>query len=239
LVVGAVYSERSLQAALALDPPPAAPDLLELRIDHFADQPRMLDALETLAAGSTRPLIATVRRAAEGGHGDLDAPSRRALYERFLPGAHYVDLELSSLAELRPIAERARQTAGGLIASHHDFHGGVRLGALRELAGRAAAAGAALLKAAVRVDQPWELAALLEFLGTETRLPLAGMGMGRWGRISRLAAAALGSRLNYGYLGDVAQVPGQWPVSVLRARINELADDAPPAAGAAVSAQTG
>ncbi len=208
-----------MRAACALGPPPAAPDLLELRIDHFAGNP---DALDSLAVGSARPLIITVRRGSEGGHGMLDPASRRDLYERFLPSAQCADLELSALAELAPIAEKARQTSGGLIASHHDFHSMPGPESLRELAGRACDAGASLFKVAARVETPRELMVLLDFLAAETRLPLAVMGMGRLGRVSRLAAAALGSRLNYGYLGDEPQVPGQWPAAMLRARIDEL-----------------
>ena len=232
LVVGTVHSAASLRAALALDPLPAAPDLLELRLDHFAPVPQVLEAL---AAQSPRALIVTVRDAAEGGQGNLDSRSRARLYEQFLPEAHYVDLELSSLAGLASIAEQARGTRGGLIASYHDFRGGPNLAPLRNLAERAVDAGAAVLKVAVQVEQPRHVAALLEFLATETRLPLAVMGMGRLGRITRLAAGALGSRLNYGYLGDAAQVPGQWPAAVLRVRLDELSQNPPPAEGAAIS----
>jgi 3-dehydroquinate dehydratase-1 len=120
------------------------------------------------------------------------------------------------------VAELARGMAGGLIASHHDFHGGLSLGELRALAARAADAGAAIFKVAVQVEDPSAVAVLLEFLVTETRLPVAVMGMGRFGLVSRLAAAALGSRLSYGYLGDAPQVPGQWPAALMRARIDEL-----------------
>jgi 3-dehydroquinate dehydratase type I len=219
LVVGTVYSPASLRAAQALAPPPAAPDLLELRVDHFAGHP---EALDPLAANSPRPLIVTVRAAAEGGHGDLEAAHRRDLYERFAPRAYWLDLELSWLRGLAPVAELARGTAGGLIASHHDFRGGPSLEQLRTLAARAADAGAAIFKAAVLVEDPPGVTVLLEFLATETRLPVAVMGVGRYGLVSRLAAAALGSRLNYGYLGDAPQVPGQWPAGLLRARIDEL-----------------
>jgi 3-dehydroquinate dehydratase type I len=218
-VVGTVYSPESLRAAQALEAPPAGPDLLELRVDHFAGHP---EGLDPIAAGSPRPLIVTVRSAAEGGHGSLEAAQRRYLYERFAPCAHWLDLELNSLPGLAPIAKLARGLPGGLIASHHDFRGGLRLEQLRALAGRAASAGAAICKVAVLVEDPPGVTVLLEFLATETRVPVAVMGMGRYGLVSRLAAAALGSRLNYGYLGDVPQVPGQWPAALLQARIAEL-----------------
>ena len=229
LVVGTVYSEGSLSAALALAPPPAAPDLIELRVDHFATDRASLDALEALAGQSRRGFIVTVRDRRQGGHGELEPERRRALYERFMPCASYADIELSSLDALAPVAEQARRTPGGLIVSHHDFQGLPALARLRELAGRAADAGAAIFKLAARAERPKHVSLLLEFLAIETRIPLAVMGMGPFGRFSRLAAAAAGSRLNYGYLGDVAQVPGQWPAAALRARIDELQPEAIPA----------
>lgn len=225
LIVGAVYSEDTLHAAGRLAALPAAPDLLELRIDHFAAQPEQLEAL---AAAGSRPLIVTVRAAGEGGYGDLAPLTRLALYERFLPWARYVDLEIASLDELPEVAAQARGTAGGLIASCHDFSGMPTLGRLHALAGRAAEAGAAIFKSAVRVERPADLAVLCEFLGAETRLPLAVMGMGPLGQVSRLLTAALGSRLNYGFLGAAPQVPGQWPVGVLRERLDELLRPAEP-----------
>ena len=48
------------------------------------------------------------------------------------------------------------------------------------------------------------------------------MGMGEFGKVSRLALASAGSVLNYGYLGD-AQLPGQWPAVELKRRLQELA----------------
>jgi 3-dehydroquinate dehydratase len=47
------------------------------------------------------------------------------------------------------------------------------------------------------------------------------MGMGQYGQLSRLLFGGCGSILNYGYL-DKAQVPGQWPAEVLKARLLEL-----------------
>lgn len=219
MVVGTVHSEASLAAALALAPLPAAPDLLEWRVDHFTDNPA---ALEALAGSAGRPFILTVRHPGEGGAGALSPAARRGLYERFLPSAHFVDLELATLPDLPSVAAAARGLAGGLILSYHDFAGTPALGELVNLAGRAADAGAAIFKIAVRVERASQLATLGELLERETRLPLAVMGMGPLGRISRLLAGALGSRLNYGYLGAEAQVPGQWPAAVLRARLDEL-----------------
>lgn len=220
-MVGVVYSAETLLAARALGDPPAAPDWLELRVDAFADEPGGLDAL---AASSPRPLIVTVRGPAEGGlRAGLDERRRRELYARFLPIAAAVDVEARGGGTLDFVVAAARRADCEVIASFHDFAGTPPLVELQAAAARAAAAGAGVFKAATTVETPADLATLFALLHPPSAIPLAVMGMGRLGRASRPALAAAGSVLNYGFLGATAQVPGQWPVDELRARIDELA----------------
>ncbi len=217
-VVGTVWSADSLAAACALGP--GGPDVLELRVDSFARQPGRLDAL---TARAPRPLLVTVRHPAEGGAAPgLDAAARRRLYERFLPVASFVDVEVRSLRALAGTVARAKAGGVRVVASFHDFRAVPDKRKLSELAARALDAGADVFKVAATVTRPGELARLLDLLEDERRLPLAVMGMGALGRVSRLALAAAGSVLNYGYLGKRAQVPGQWPAATLRERIDEL-----------------
>ena len=215
-----MWSAESLAAARALGSSGGAPDLLELRVDHFAARPGRLDAL---AAASPRPLVLTVRHPAEGGASPgLDTAVRRRLYARFLPWAALVDVEVRSLRALAGVAREARAGGCGVVASFHDFRGLPTAARLREVAARAHDAGADVCKVAATLRTPVDLARLLDFLGTERRLPLAVMGMGPAGRMSRPVLGAAGSVLNYGFLGRRAQVPGQWPAAVLRERIDEL-----------------
>ncbi len=72
------------------------------------------------------------------------------------------------------------------------------------------------------VSTPADVARLLEFQSRQ-KMPLSVMGMGKYGKVSRLLFAQAGSVLNYGYLGS-AQVAGQWPAVVLKQRIRELLD---------------
>lgn len=223
-MVGTVWSEATRRAALALPPGGGAPDWLELRVDGFASDPAGLDALAALAGGATRPLIVTVRHPAEGGlDRALDPRARRRLYERFLPTASWVDIELRSLRTLADVAARARERGVKIIASFHDFQGTPGGRRLRALADRAAAAGADVCKIATTTRTPGDLARLLDLLEAGGALPLAVMGMGPLGKVSRLTLAAAGSVLSYGYLGDAPQVPGQWPAALLRGRLDELA----------------
>ena len=223
--MAAVYSDATLAAALALDPSPAAPDWLELRVDGFHERPETLDVL---VARVPRPFVVTVRHPAEGGAAGApaDRKTRQRLYEHFLTagGVAAVDVEVRSLRALAGVVRKSRAHGCLVVASFHDFTGAPSAGVLREKARRAAGAGADVFKVAATVRRPAELARLLDFMewGREQRQTLAVMGMGPLGRVSRLALATAGSVLNYGYLGSGPQVPGQWSAATLRERIEEL-----------------
>lgn len=52
--------------------------------------------------------------------------------------------------------------------------------------------------------------------------PIAVMGMGPMGPVSRLLYSQLGSCLVYGYLGDREAAPGQWHVSLIKETLRNL-----------------
>ncbi len=216
-VVGTIYSKGSLAAALRLSP--GEVDFLELRVDEFALNAAPLEkALPRLCA----PLIVTVRHPREGGSGDLSAARRRELFRRFLPHAALVDVELRSADALGDVVDEARSGGVGVILSYHDFRRTPALEKMAALRAKAKAAGAAVFKLAAVANTPAEASRLLAFLASGGRPALAVMGMGRFGKMSRLALGGAGSVLNYGYLAEV-QVPGQWPAVTLKERLREMA----------------
>ncbi len=215
-VVGTVHSRQSLAAALHLKPREI--DLLELRVDAFSSS---VDELRDAAAKLKIPFILTVRSAKEGGAVKLSAGERRKLFERFLPLAAAIDVELSSTRELADVLTLARETHTQLILSHHDFDAMPSVKKMRELAARAAHLRADVFKVAAGANTPKDLATLLEFLIGKSPLPLSVMGMGPFGKMSRLLAATCGSVLNYGFL-DAANASGQWPAQSLKMQIAEV-----------------
>ena len=215
-VVGTIHSQEGLRQALKLTP--AAVDLLEIRVDAFADATnQLLNSLSKL----TIPLILTVRHPLEGAIHPLTTSRRRELFHQFLPFAALIDVELRSAKNFAPLIQIARTQGVQVIFSHHDFQQTPTRKRLQELAGIAHHLGGDLLKVATTTCTPSDLATLLAFLAEEKRLPLSVMGMGLFGKISRLLLAKAGSRLNYGFL-DKAQVPGQWPATLLKTRLSEL-----------------
>jgi 3-dehydroquinate dehydratase-1 len=215
VLVGTIHDAQSLRHARRLAALPAPPDWLEIRLDA------VVPPAEAWPLLSTRPLLLTVRDAAEGGRRRLHLDERERLFIEFLPRASYLDLEIASLPKLPKVLAAARRAGVGLVASFHDFDDTPTVRKLSALAGKADAAGAEVFKIATTVNDSVALARLLEFIGTERRLPVAVMGMGKLGRLSRLALAAAGSILNYVSLGSAA-APGQWPAEQFRRRWQEL-----------------
>ena len=215
-VVGTIHSPNGLRQAFKLNSDHI--DLLEIRVDAFADAPQqLLNSLSKL----NLPLILTVRHPLEGAIQPLSASRRRELFLQFLQFAAFIDIELRSAKTFTPIIDAARARGIKVIFSHHDFKRTPTRKRLQELAGQAQQLGANLFKLATTTATPSDLATLLAFLADEKRIPLSVMGMGQFGKISRLLLAQSGSRLNYGFL-DKAQVPGQWPAPLLKTRLSEL-----------------
>ncbi|MDD5199024.1 MAG: type I 3-dehydroquinate dehydratase [Terrimicrobiaceae bacterium] len=209
-VVGVAESPAALQLARAL--PSGALDAIEVRLDAFRAAP------DLRAFGV--PILATVRSPDEGGRNRLNPRERASRYLAVLDHAEAIDVELASRTALASVLDAARDTRRRIVLSFHDFSGTPSAAALRAMQRRAAALGADVFKAAVTPRTPGELLALLALLD-DPPLPTAVMGMGAFGKISRLAAAACGSVLNYGWI-ERPNVAGQWSAVELRARLDEL-----------------
>lgn len=217
-MVGTIHCPADLNAALKLKP--GAVDILELRIDALLAHRRALDRSLHLIK---QPLLLTVRDASEGGCAPLTTTQRLALYEQFLEHASLVDIELRSL-RARPFKQLAKKIVAAnkrLVCSFHDFKKTPPLSTLQDLASRAVASEAHILKIASKTESPKDLARLLSFLDQENRCPVSVMGMGALGKISRLLLARCGSVLNYGFLSK-PQVSGQWPAVELKRLLQDL-----------------
>ena len=218
-VVGAVHSPGALRRALRIRP--GEVDFLEIRVDAFAPDPApLLRALPRLRV----PLLITVRHPAEGGAHRLSFAQRRALFAQFLPFAALIDIELRSVKALTSTIADARTRGVRIIISDHHFKATPPAARLQRLIRSAYAAGAGICKIAALAETPAALARLLALFAKRQPLPLSVMGMGRFGKISRLLLAQAGSVLNYGYL-DEPNASGQWEAVLLKKRLAELGSD--------------
>jgi len=209
-VVAVIASASALVTATRLCRPP---DLFELRLDRLRHSLELVDrAIPKLRA----PLILTARHPAEGGRGTLRADARQALLERFLEHAAFIDIELRSIKQMRGLIQAAQQRRVGLILSWHDLNGRITVPVLRRKVICAASAGATIFKVATRTETPAELARVISlFQKAPRKLPIAAMGIGKLGRVSRIQLDQLSSALTYVALGEPA-VAGQPSLSQLR-----------------------
>ena len=215
-VVGTVHSEGSLYLALRLYV--GEIDYIELRVDHFAAAPQpLLEAASILPAAC----IVTVRHPDEGGANHLDEEQRRLLFRQLLPFAAYIDVELRSLMGLKEIIAEARELGAKVIVSDHHFDRTPPFRTLETRRRQAEKAGADIFKVATRTESSADLCVLLKLLETGGEIPLSAMGMGKYGKVSRLLLAQAGSAFNYGYL-DQPNASGQWEASHLKKLLKEF-----------------
>ena len=220
LVVAVITTPAELRRAARM---PNPPDVFELRLDHFAGKENELEAKMSIlsATGRTRrgkpaPLIITARHPAEGGANKLSAHDRCELLFRFLPRAHYVDVELRSANALLRVITAARKKNVRRIISFHNFDSTPSARSLWNKARAAKRLGADIFKVATRTDTPTELERLLDFIkNSDVDLPLSVMGIGKLGRKSRRELMRYGSVLNYAHIGRT-RLAGQPSLAEIR-----------------------
>jgi 3-dehydroquinate dehydratase-1 len=210
-VVGVIASRADLERALRIRRPP---DLFELRVDRLAG---LIDQVESMLPKLRTPLIITARHPQEGGARKLRPRQRRDLLARFLNHADYLDVELRSASTLRSLFDLAEKKNVRRIISFHDFKSTPSARILATKACEAKSQGADVFKVATRTDTPVELGRLVEFItNSRVDVPLAVMGIGKLGAISRVLLARAGSVLIYASLGAASDVEGQLSLEQLR-----------------------
>ena len=205
--VGVVATAADLEMACSM---PEPPDLFELRLDHLFP---IQDDLEKRLSDLRSPAIVTARHPGEGGANALSSARRRDLLARFIRYAKYVDVELRSADSFHSLFSHSDAAR---IVSLHDFDSTPTPRSLHAKARKAKSLGAAIFKVATRTDTPKQLARLLEFIAEdEVSLPVAVMGIGALGAVSRVILSGCGSCLVYGSLAE-RQVEGQLSVNEIQ-----------------------
>jgi 3-dehydroquinate dehydratase I len=152
-------------------------------------------------------LIATCRR---GTYDD-------SLREKFLlaaieSGAAYVDIEMNSSDQLKTrIIERAIHGGSKVILSYHNFNRTPSFMTLKNVVTESFLAGANLTKIACMVHYYTDNLRLLSLLGIKKYTGrLIVTGMGKSGKITRVASVFLGSPFNYSFFErGYSMAPGQ------------------------------
>lgn len=212
-VVGSVADAAGWQQVMAQESAPHC-DMLEIRADGLAE---VLTGQEKPSV----PVLLTVRAQEEGGLRPFAAGERVALARRLLPMAVALDWEIAFMEEAADLLAEAKARGITVIASAHDFEKTPDLALLRQMEQNARSLGADVVKFAFRLNSYEDMQVGIELLRGATG-PMAVMGMGALGPVSRLVYAQHGSVLTYGYLGDVPTAPGQWSADQFRAALTQL-----------------
>jgi len=214
----AAGSEREVDALVTAD----GADVVELRADLGDDpRPETLPAVVARLRAGGRPVILTVRSAAEGGRA-LDDERRAALYVAGLPHVDAIDLEIASTALVADIVPRARTAGRTVILSAHVLDTTPPAATLAPLVDRAASLGADVTKLVTLARKPEDLQTLIDVtLATRAR-GIVTLAMGPWGPLSRIVLPAAGSLLTYGHVGAPTAPSGQLSVTEVADLVRRL-----------------
>ncbi|MGC3970334.1 MAG: shikimate dehydrogenase [Pirellulales bacterium] len=179
--------------------------LVEYRLDFL---PARTNVAQLIAA-RPGPIIATVRRPADGGRWNRDESERLAwLRSAINAGAEYVDLEPDASAAIPRTGTTRR------IVSLHDFQG--LPDDLAAAHARLAACDADVVKLAVMARTPADNFRVLELVASSP-VPTTAFCMGDLGQASRILLARYGAPFTYAAESDKAAVaPGQLGFDTLR-----------------------
>ncbi|WP_213134891.1 type I 3-dehydroquinate dehydratase [Citrobacter sp. FP75] len=201
-------------------------DILEWRVDHFADVSSIDAVLEAARAirdaMGDKPLLFTFRSAKEGGEQALSVADYIALNRAAVDSGlvDMIDLELFTGDEqVKATVEHAHAKKVFVIMSNHDFHQTPAAEEIIQRLRKMQELGADIPKIALmpqnKTDVLTLLSATLEMQERYADRPIITMSMAKTGVISRLAGEVFGSAATFGAVKK-ASAPGQISVSDLR-----------------------
>lgn len=182
-------------------------DLLELRLDLIREDPKRIfsclkDGMRTLM--TCRP-------------GVFSESERLQMLKTSMDlGATYVDVELESTdSYLQALIEHARSCQTKVILSYHNFELTPEREELETLMKRCYERGGDLAKIAVQVNGPEDVKRLLNLYNHPGKKVV--LGMGKLGRITRVAGPYLGAEFTFAAPGEGAETaPGQLSYNQLK-----------------------
>lgn len=219
MVVGSVSDGETWERISVPGGEAACPcDVVELRVDALPSGFPMTKIAEVRCP---KPLLLTIRHQSEGGCRRIGEEERMAMAMGVLDSVSYLDWEAARLGHARALVEEVKAAKVKLVASFHDFGKTPPLGQLLEVERRARDMGADIVKFAFRLHTKEDLMTGIEVLQRASG-PMAVMGMGPLGAVSRLLYAQYGSCFVYGFLGNRPTAPGQWSAALCQAALLSL-----------------
>ncbi len=203
--------------------------------EFYLDFLKILDDLEYIAAD--KPLIFTVRSVQQGGMLELSQTRKFEIYKLAARSGltGLIDAELSAAAQtaediceeggfsLREQIDEIHRLGGKVVCSYHEFE---RMLSPKEILSKVSimqAAGADVFKIAAMTENKEDVENLLKmtaFMHQKGIGPLVMIGMGEYGKVTRVAAGRCGSCITFA-AGQEASAPGQADVFTMLKWLND------------------
>ncbi len=190
--------------------------MIEVRYDYLYSDKVPVDTVLSFIKNLQIPFIFTFRLKEEGGKVFVEDSIRAEIIKKalnFKPSL--VDIELYTLKRSLKTFEsglnKLQEFNIGLIVSYHNFENTPSKETLLSIAQEESTFSPDVLKIATTVKNPEDILRLMDITFTireKYKKPMIIMGMGDYGKITRLATFAFGSDLMYANLFGVS-APGQ------------------------------
>lgn len=200
-------------------------DIIELRLDYLEKSPDIVrKKVQEYKKVLSSPLIATIRRAGEGGKWyafEGTERERKSIFEKVYDLVDAVDIEDDS--EIRnDVLKEAKNNNLASILSYHQFFKIEKNSEIKERLKKMHDTDANILKLAYYCENVEDTFNLLDALlhynqKFKDAKPITVIGMGEIGRYTRLVFPMFGACITYGYLKNGGpRAPGQLSVQCLR-----------------------
>ncbi len=196
-------------------------DILEIRLDSLESfsEEALVTLTQSLRKATSRPLLFTLRTAAEGGAAAISEAEYASILRLILQRCRPELLDVEFLRqEALALLKEARQANVLTVASFHDFRKTPDALFLEDLFRKMSAVGADVAKAAVMPSGEADVETVLSAglsLKKSLDMPRILIAMGELGQITRFGAEQLGSCMTFGTAGR-ASAPGQMDAVELR-----------------------
>jgi 3-dehydroquinate dehydratase-1 len=111
-------------------------------------------------------------------------------------GASYIDIDVENSDIFKnSLIKKAKEKGTTIIVSYHNFESTPQIGELKEVMRWCKESGADIIKIASAVSTPQEAARILALYQYDS--PIVALGMGDYGKITRVASVMLGAPFTY------------------------------------------
>ena len=193
------------------------PDVVEYRADlnDVINVDIIKSHLKKISAELPLPLLFTLRDKCEGGNFYGTDEQRNKIYSEILDLVDAIDIESSLAESSNNVIKTAHTKNIKVVLSYHDFEKTPELSSLYKIVDKCFERGADIAKIATMCETEKEAEQLISL--TVKYDNIAAVGMGKYGRLTRISAPASGSILTYAFTDSKdSPVPGQFTIEELK-----------------------